>query len=895
MRRQGVPAEALEVALEAVRHAYSDPFTAVRLAEVAEQAGPGDPEIAAVCGRARGMAAAARGDLASSVRLLRRAARTADRAGLDVRAAQARGSLAYALVLTGRGSAALAELDRADTALGAGVDAARLRMQRGLVLSELRRVDEARTVLLGATRLLAAAGGDDLLEGDIRNNLAIVETARLDWTRAEEQLDRAEALFERTGLGGRAAMVWHNRATARSLRGDVPGSLAAFDEAERRYRDAGMSPGLLPVERAEVLLSAGLVVEARDSAAQAVAAFTRQGNRVDLVQARLQLAEALLLDHDPERALAEATSARRAAARQVRPGWAALAAFAELRAREASGATPRALLAPGRRVAEDLRAAGWAPQALDAMLLVARAALRSGRDAEAGSALDDVRRARRAGPAGVRVRAWHAQALHRRAAGDRRGTRDAVAAGLRVVDDFRASLGATDLRAHVAVLAGELTDLAVELALESGRPSAVLSAAESSRAAALWVRPTRPDDDAELTADLAELRRLESDRRSGDVAPQVGLGRQAVLERAVRDRARHAAGAMGARRRLDLAALRAALGERVLVELVAREGELWAVVAGQGATRLVPLGSEAAVVSEADALLAGLRWLLHSRSGTTEQAARTLVQRSAARLDTLVVGPCLGTVGAHGGGSPAAAQPLVLVPGARLAALPWAALPSLSGRPFTVAPSATAWLRAAAGQDGAAASGARSSAGVLLAHGPDLPGAAGEVRELASAYPGSRVLTDAGATVAAVLAGMDGSSVVHLAAHGRLRADNPMFSSLAFSDGHLTLHDLERLAVAPRLVTLASCDAGLGAIHPHDEVVGLATGLLAMGASTVVAPVLAVPDDATSRLMAALHRRLRSGAAPAAALAGARRDVLASSREPADAVTSAGFTSFGAG
>ena len=886
MGRQGVPPEALDLALEAVRHAYHDPARAEGLVEDARRAGGRDPEVAAVTGRALGMVAAARGDLADSVRLLRLTVRRAEAAGLAARAAQARGSLGYALVLTGRGPAAVAELERAVAVLSAGVDGARLLMQQGLVLTELRRIDPARRTLHRALRTLAAAGGEDLLEGDIRNNLAVVEIHRLDWARAAEQLDRAEALFTGTGMTGRTAMVWHNRAWAAGLRGDVPAALTAFDEAGRRYTAAGMATGLLVVERAEALLTAGLVAEAREAAAEAVAELEEQRNQVDLVHARVLLAEALLLDDDAAAAREVAARAGREAARQGIPGWAALAAFAGLRAREASGVRPAVLADAGHRVAAELADAGWVTQSLDARLLVARTAVRAGRPDEARAALDAVRRAGRRGPAGVRVRAWHAEALHRRAAGDLAGTRSAVTAGLRVLDGFRAGLGATDLRAHAAVLAGRLGDLGVEVALESGRPAAVLAAVESARAASLWLRPARPPDDEALAADLAELRRLAADRRSGSVEPGSGRARQAVLERAVRDRARHAAGAAGQPHGpLDLGALHAALGDRVLVELVTSGGSVSAVVAAGGRLRLVPLAPEAEVAAASDALSAGLRWLVSGGPRSADGAAE-LVRRSAARLDGLLVGPALRAA-APPGADAADGGPLVIVPGARLGALPWAALPTLARRSFTVAPSAGGWLRAATQV-------LDPVGGVLLAHGPGLPGAAAEVHALAGGYPGALALTGPAATVTTVLAAMDGADVVHLAAHGHLRLDNPMFSALALADGPLTLHDLERLAAAPRQVVLASCDAGLGAVYPHDEVVGLATALLTLGTVAVVAPVLAVPDDATARLVEVLHDGLRTGAGPAEALAAARRQLLAGGG-PADVVAAAGFTPFGAG
>ena len=236
--------------------------------------------------------------------------------GLPTRAGEARGSLAYVLLLTSGAQSALAELDRADATLREGVSAARLQMQRGLVLCEIRRFDEARASLDRALSTLERAGGDDLLEADVRNNRGLVCLGVRDWRGAHEELRRAESLFTRSGHPGRTAMVYHNRGIVETVRGDLPAALAAFDEAAERYRKAGLHPGLLPVERAEALLSVRLIAEARAAAEVAVHDFAQRNNAVDLVQARLLLAEAALLDHDPAVALVEADLARRSARRQ---------------------------------------------------------------------------------------------------------------------------------------------------------------------------------------------------------------------------------------------------------------------------------------------------------------------------------------------------------------------------------------------------------------------------------------------------------------------------------------------------------------------------------------------------------------------------------------------------
>jgi CHAT domain-containing protein len=163
--------------------------------------------------------------------------------------------------------------------------------------------------------------------------------------------------------------------------------------------------------------------------------------------------------------------------------------------------------------------------------------------------------------------------------------------------------------------------------------------------------------------------------------------------------------------------------------------------------------------------------------------------------------------------------------------------------------------------------------------GPLLPGAENEVRHLVPLYRDAIVLTGPAATAAATLDALGRADLVHLAAHGAFRADSPLFSSVLLADGPLTVYDLERLSRAPSVVVLPACDAAAAAVRTGDELLGTATALLGLAVSSVIAPVVAVPDETTAALMVALHRRLRAGERPAAALAAA-----AEGQDPAAAI-----------
>ncbi len=504
---------------------------------------------------------------------------------------------------------------------------------------------------------------------------------------------------------------------------------------------------------------------------------------------------------------------------------------------------------------------------------VGRVALALGQPAVARAELAQAAEARRRGTADLRARAWHATALLRLAEGDRPGARRALARGISVVDEYRATLGATELRAHASGHGIDLARLGVRLALEDGRPAQVLRWAERGRAGALRRPAVRPPDDERLATELAELRRIRTEAREAAIQGSSSAdlrARAAAVEKSVRNRTRRTADGRGRDEwveaadtgRVDVASVREALGDRVLVEYVALEGTLHAVVVTRRRTLLYRLGPVADVDRERRYLLFALRRLLWPRS---RAAAESGVETTAARLDGLLLGRLRLPSGV----------PLVVVPTGALHGLPWTTLPTLAGRSTTIAPSTALWLggtTTAPAPPSPSPSASPSPPGgrvgrVALVAGPQLPGADAELRQLAELYPDATMLAGASATAAAVLAAMERSDLVHLAAHGSFRADSPLFSSVLLADGPLTVYDLERLRRAPAVVVLSACEAAVAAVHDGDELLGTAAALLALGVRAVIAPLMPVPDAATTEVMVALHHRLRAGERPAEALA----------------------------
>ena len=207
---------------------------------------------------------------------------------------------------------------------------------------------------------------------------------------------------------------------------------------------------------------------------------------------------------------------------------------------------------------------------------------------------------------------------------------------------------------------------------------------------------------------------------------------------------------------------------------------------------------------------------------------------------------------------------MVVVPTGALHGLPWSLLPTLAGRPVTVAPSAEVWRRGAGRAPGT--TGPAAGGRVALVAGPDLPGADDEVDQLAGRHLGATVLRGPDATVDRVLAAMAGSDLVHIAADGAFRADSPLFSSLRLADGDLTVYELERLRSTPSTVVIAACDAGRHGVNIGDELMGTAAAMIGLGVGSVIVPTMPVPDATTTDVMRSLHDRLLAGRSPSEAL-----------------------------
>ena len=389
----------------------------------------------------------------------------------------------------------------------------------------------------------------------------------------------------------------------------------------------------------------------------------------------------------------------------------------------------------------------------------------------------------------------------------------------------------------------------------------------------------RPPADAELDAGLAALRavtrRLDKARQPGHADRVAAAGTAAAGERGPGQRA----ASPRQRRRGPAAAFSSAdlldeLGPAQLIEIVDIDGDLHVLVCGTGGSgsspRAAPPTPPGRPTSPGSPCAA---W--PAAGPATTRTARWPSWQRPAELQEALLGPAARHLGDG---------PVVIVPPGRLHAIPWALLPALRDRVVSVAPSASAWLRA---QPTPPTGTATSSWPAGPAWAPTAP----RCPLVARLYDDVTVLAGAEATAERVLAALDGAWLAHIAAHGSFRADSPLFSSLRMHDGPLTVYDFEQLRRAPYRLILSSCDSGVLAPAGADELLGLVSSLLPLGTAGIVAGVVPLNDQAVGAADAGPAPPPARGPDPRR---GAARGPARAAGDPVQQATAASLVALGA-
>ena len=708
--------------------------------------------------------------------------------------------------------------------------------QLGTLLMHGGRLDDADLFL---TRAI-----DGLDEGSIESanclmsrSIVSMQRHRLDACTAD--LQRAIAAYEAHGAEEPLAEARHNLGYAALLGGDLVTALGLMTRSRPILAaTSDLAAAISDLDRAEVLRDAGLTTEAEELLGTVAVRFGAQRMRQARGEAEFHLARSLLR-HD-------ASSAERAAATASRR-------FATL------GSASWAARADAVRLEAQLRTRPQKPPAAEDFSRTVDALTRGGFRTEAAAVsltarLADGGRLPRLtpdAPTPLRLRAHEVRAVRAAARGRDADARRAAADGLDLLTTWQQSFGALDLQASVAMHGTELMFAGLAAAARSRDPEVLFEWSERARHLSQQVAPVRPPHDAELSADLAELRMLRADLAGSDWTTDA---RVRELRDRVRDRQWSSTGVGESHERLGLSETRARLDDdtAILAYVFTRE-ELLCVVVTTSGSSIVELA-----LPRIEAALDGLRADLDVAALTHGGPMAHVVGRSLddrlRRLDEALLAPARA---ASGG----AARLALTVPGI-LGGIPWAMLPGMRGTPFTIATSVSRLL---GGSDRRPPQASRAG----FATGPRVARAEEEVRRAAAAWAGARMLTGDSARVSAVTELAEQVDVLHIAAHGRHAVDNPLFSGFELVDGTLFGYDVDLISRPPETVVLSACELGRSSVRWGEEALGMTRVWLHAGTGCVIAAPVVVADDVACELLGAVHSELATGARPADALAAA--------------------------
>lgn len=743
--------------------------------------------------------------------------------------------------------------------------------QRGLLL--MRGGDSDRA-LEAFDLALSRLDGETLHRARALLNRGNVHVQRHDLGRARDDFTacaEVARLGEHTRVG---AFAGHNLGYVELLAGRLPEALQAMDAARPTIaaQESAVAEAVADTDRAQVMVAAGLTTEADATLGRAAESFGRLRLRQSQAETELARAALLLVTGRPADAMHLARAAATRFRRRGATAWALRADGLVLGASVQSGRVSADAVATGSALDAALRAEGLHEEARTVRLRTLRAAHALG-DAAAVDRLLPAAQVPPSAPITTRMLGRIVRADVCLDRGRRADAARHLRAGLGDLFAWQSSFGSLDLQTGVAGHGRALAVRGLRLALDDGRPAIVHEWGERARAFASRVPAVRPPADPEAAGALARLRQLRAE--AGPAPGPASRREMAALERQIRDRSLYSPGPGIVTEPLpldDVQARLSAAGGTLVTHLVVDHALHALVVTGHDA-RVVRLGAAA----ELSAGLERVRRDLDTASTYLAGAIRSAVASSlVAGLDNLA-GLLWSPLAPNGGTGDG---PLLLVPSAALAAVPWSVLPGPARRPLTVARTATAWALNRAGGSPVRRVG--------LVAGPDVARGEEEVRRAAAAWGRPRVLTGPAATAPAVTALAAEVDLLHFAAHGTHARDNPLFSALDLADGPWFGHDVTQVAPVPAHVVLSACELGGSSVRSGEEVLGMTAAWEHAGARTVIASPVRVRDDAACEVLAAHHTAVAGGAPVAAALATALATL------PADAAP-APFVCFGAG
>jgi CHAT domain-containing protein len=146
-----------------------------------------------------------------------------------------------------------------------------------------------------------------------------------------------------------------------------------------------------------------------------------------------------------------------------------------------------------------------------------------------------------------------------------------------------------------------------------------------------------------------------------------------------------------------------------------------------------------------------------------------------------------------------------------------------------------------------------------------LPGSVDEVIEIGDLL-GGEAFTGSSASEGKFKQLAGESHIIHLATHAFLDDEDPLRTTLVFSenrkekeDGLLKVYELYNMEMRARLVVLSACNTGLGEHRDGEGIMSLARAFFYAGVPNIVMTLWTVTDRQSYKLMLSFYKQLSKG------------------------------------
>ncbi len=159
-----------------------------------------------------------------------------------------------------------------------------------------------------------------------------------------------------------------------------------------------------------------------------------------------------------------------------------------------------------------------------------------------------------------------------------------------------------------------------------------------------------------------------------------------------------------------------------------------------------------------------------------------------------------------------------------------------------------------------------------------------EVEDLSQYFETEKYLGDQ-ATEEAFRQLVNDFGVIHVASHGLINDEAPLYSKLVFSsemtdslnDGFVNTRELFAMQIPAKMVVLSACNTGSGDIATGEGIISLANGFFYAGSRSVVMTLWQANDQSSAQVMNGFYMNLSEGMDKSMALRQSKMDYLKSS------------------